>query len=131
VTDNALRGAGVSGFGSSVFAHRGDGSGALHMGHGAHEQGWSEHGSVVSDAQQRTSSPSRPHACTQPSAASGINTLTHSASTHRTHRRNGRLGIPKRMIPQHCRARWGVKSPPRALGRRGCKGRRTYPPALL
>jgi len=126
-----LTSADAGGFGSSVFAHRGDGSGALHTGHGAHEHGWSEHGSVVSDAQQRASSPSRPHACTQPSAASGVSTLTHSASIHKTHRRNGRLGIPKRMIPQHCRARWGVKSPPRALGRRGCKGRRTYPPALL
>ena len=88
-----LTSAGAGGFGSSVFAHRGDGSGALHTGHGAHEQGWSEHGRVVADAQQRTSSQTRPHACTQPSAASGINTLTHSASIHRTHRRNGRLGI--------------------------------------
>jgi hypothetical protein len=94
-----LTSADAGGFGSSVFAHTGDGSGALHTGHGAHEQGWSEHGSVVADAQQRASSPSRPHACTQPSAASGVDTLTHSASIHKTHRRNGRLGIPKRMIP--------------------------------
>jgi hypothetical protein len=93
VTDNALRGAGVSGFGSSAFAHTGDGSGALHTGHGAHEQGWSEHGRVVSDAQQRPSSQTRPHACTQPSAARGVDTLTHSASIHRTHRCIGRLGI--------------------------------------
>jgi hypothetical protein len=86
-------GADAGGFGSSAFAHTGDGAGALHTGHGAHEHGWSEHGSVVSEAQQRPSSQTRPHACTQPSAASGVNTLTHSASTHRTHRRIGRLGI--------------------------------------
>jgi len=85
--------AGAGGFGSSVFAHTGDGAGALHTGHGSHEQGWSEHGSVVSEAQQRTASQSRPHACRQPHAASGVSRLTHSASIHRTHRRNGRLGI--------------------------------------
>ena len=90
-----LTSADAGGFGSSAFAHRGDGSGALHTGHGAHEQGWSEHGRVVADAQQRPSSQTRPHACTQPSAAGGVDTLTHSASIHRTHRRSGRLGIPK------------------------------------
>jgi hypothetical protein len=34
-----LTSADAGGFGSSVFAHTGDGSGALHTGHGAHEQG--------------------------------------------------------------------------------------------
>jgi hypothetical protein len=92
-------GADAGGFGSSAFAHRGEGAGALHTGHGSHEQGWLEHGRVVSDAQQRPSSQARSHACTHPSAASGVNTLTHSASSHKTHRRNGRLGIPKHMIP--------------------------------
>jgi hypothetical protein len=91
--------AGASGFGSSAFAHRGEGAGALHTGHGSHEQGWLEHGRVVSDAQQRPSPQARSHACTHPSAASGVNTLTHNASTHKTHRHNGRLGIPKHMIP--------------------------------
>jgi len=34
-----LTSADAGGFGSSVFAHRGDGAGALHTGHGTHEQG--------------------------------------------------------------------------------------------
>ena len=113
-----LTSADAGGFGSSAFAHRGDGAGALHTGHGAHEHGWSEHGSVVSDAQQRTSSQTRPHACTQPSAVRGVDTLTHSASTHRTHRCIGRLGILWGIIP-HLRDGWrGMGSPPPPLGRR-------------
>jgi len=110
--------AGAGGFGSSVFAHTGDGADALHTGHGSHEQGWSEHGSVVSEAQQRTSSQTRPHACRQPHAASGVSRLTHSASIHRTHRRIGRLGILWGIIPHLRDGRRETESPPPALGRR-------------
>jgi len=67
----------------------GCGAGALQTGHGSHWHGWSEHGSVVSTAQQAMVSNARSHAATHPNAESGVVTLSQRAN-NQTAQRGGR-----------------------------------------